>query len=287
MNLKDYAPWLDGENIRPYILAREENRSQSVGDKGSDFHWFSNLPTLVRNPLYIQELEFCDLIMDIEGRAFHGSNMAMPRWVFFDCAVMPGFVAGFAHRTQTLPEAIKHVFGKPIQGDWVPLSLFITIPTTQPGVWVAHNLTSINSLLSKKDRFYSLGFLTKAFGLWYGGISTLFGMTQWENLALKLHSYYGNLEILTAFTPVHSHPRTVTYSCDVDPYVWERFFTKRLCSRFKEQFKYAGFDVNPKDREHLLNLQRKIEKKEGRFFLDTEHLRSESLGDPIPIYRPL
>lgn len=286
-HLKDYVSWLDSKNIRPYVLVRDENRPQNIGNMWPDFHWFTEFSPLVKNPLYIEQLEFCNLIMDIEGRAFQGANMAMPRWVFFDCAVMPGFVVGFAHRLETLPESLKKVFGKPIQGEWVPLSLFISIPTIQPSSWVAHNLTSINSLLSKKDRLYGLGFLTKAFGLWYNNISTLFGMTQWENLALKLHSHYGNLEILTAFTPVHSHPRTVTYCCKVDPDLWKRFFTKKLCFQFKEKFKYSGFDINPKDRENLLALQRKIENKEGRFFLDTEHLRNEPLNEPIPIYTPL
>lgn len=284
-NLRKVIPWLAEDNVRPYILARPKNAAEKPGMIWDDFHWFKDFKVIEKNPLQVKELEFSDLIMDIEGRGFQGANMAMPRWVFFDCAVMPGFVAGFAYRTSALPEAVRNVIGKKIEGDWVPLSLFIAIPTQRPGEWVAHNLMSINSLLpNKEDRFYGLGFLSKAFGLWYGNIERLCGMTQWESPALKLHCNYGDVKMLTAFTPVHSHPRTITYQSEVNPQVWESFFTKKFPNDFEQRFESAGFSVNPKDRESLYHMQDLLEKGERSYYLNPEYIRNEDLGNPIPVY---
>jgi hypothetical protein len=278
--------WLDHENIRPYVLAREVNLPTNPGQLHSHVDWFDLNRMVYKDPFHLKELEFSDLILDIEGRAFQGANMAMPRWVFYDCAIMPGIVCGFAQRTSTLSPAVKTAIGRHIEGEWTPLSLFICIPTVQHNAWLAHNLSSINSLLLREDRYYGLGFLSKAFGLWYCNVPNLFGMTQWESPAMKLHCNYGNLEILTAFTPVHSHPRTVTYNCDVDDKLWDSFFTKKFDSSFHKDFEYSGFDINPKDRKSMLSLQARLEAKENKYYLDPEHLRNEPLGEPIPIYLP-
>lgn len=280
------ANWLDHDNIRPYVLARPLNRTENPGTLHKAIDWFETDKIIYKNPFHLRELEFSDLILEIEGRAFHGANMSMPRWVFYDCAVMPGIVAGFAHRTSTLSPALRSAIGKDVEGEWTPLSLFICIPTLQKGAWVAHNLSSINSLLLPEDKFYGLGFLSKAFGLWYCNVPSLFGMTQWESPALKLHCNYGNLEVLTAFTPVHSHPRTVTYNCDVDTDRWKSFFSKSFDDSFHSGFNYADFDVDPKDKDSLLDFQAKLESKKAKYYLDSDHLRNENLGDPIPVYSP-
>ena len=67
--------------------------------------------------------------------------------------------------------------------------------------------------LKKKHRYYGLGFLTKAFGLWYANIPVCCGVTQWTSPALKIHSHYGVIEVLTAYhsgsrSPPNSHLST-------------------------------------------------------------------------------
>lgn len=276
--------WLDGENVRPYILVRSKNTTRNPGSYNKDFHWFSELPVIVKNPLQVAELEFSDLIMDIEGRAFHEANMGMPRWVFYDCAIMPGVVAGFAHRTSTLPEKVRKAINRDIQGEWTPLSLFIIIPTQRNGEWVAHNLMSINSLLDKEGQFYGMGFLSKAYGLWYSNVEKLCGMTQWGSPALKLHSNYGDIKLLTAYTPVHSYAKTVTYQCYVNANVWESFFTKKFTDEFEQKFKPTGLTINMQDTESLKHMQSLLEKENKNYFLSPEFIRSHDLKEPIPVY---
>ena len=100
---------------------------------------------------------FSDHILNMEHRAFQTTGMPMPRWVFYDCALMPGFVAGFAHRTSQLPHFIKEALEIPPKREWTPISLFVIIPTMATHEWMAHNLCSINALLEKKTPLLRLG----------------------------------------------------------------------------------------------------------------------------------
>lgn len=275
--------WFDNEIVRPYVFVREENRIKGPGTK-FELDWFSTDP-VYKNPLLIKNQEFANQILSLEEAAFSSSNMAMPRWVFFDCAIMPGFVAGFAIRSEHASEELKILTRAPKDAEWVPLSLFIIIPTMGDGEWVAHNLSSANALLPKDHRLYGLGFLTKAFGLWYANIEICCGMTQWNSPAARLHTHYGNFEVLTAFTPVHSYARTLTYRLQTDPGEWTRFFTREPSPGFSASYEKAGFEVDPGNEESLISFQKRIEAKEGRFYLDSNQIRTRPLGSPLDVFR--
>ena len=273
--------WL--KEVRPYVFLREENLIQNPGQE-FECDWFKS-PPVFKNALEIKSLSFANQILNLEGRAFSSSNMAMPRWVFYDCAVMPGFVAGFALPKSKASQKLIDLMGPEPDNDWVPISLFIVIPTMGQGEWVAHNLCSVNALLPKNERYYGLGFLTKAFGLWYANVRICCGMTQWGSPSIKLHSHYGEFEILTAYTPVHSYPRTLTYRVNVDVEEWARFFTGEPCPSFNQSFERLPFLVDPESDASLLELQARIEGKEGPFFLDSNQIRGQSLNQPLHLYR--
>ena len=302
--LHEKAPWLSQADIRPYVFVRPENE---ISLPGSRHHcsWFSQTP-IFKNPLDLKEIGFADRIYSIEERAFGPSNMAMPRWVFYDCAVLPGFVAGFAARPSSLPKEVREALDplkfpasksplanssvlKPIQSidelDWVPLSLFIIIPTMHKGEWVAHNLCSVNSLLPKEHQYYGLGFLSKAFGLWYANVEQCTGMTQWGGPALKLHSHFGHLEIIGAYAPVHSHAKTVTYRCEVNTDVWEKFFSKQPDLAFLENYGPAGFEIDPCDEKSMVNFQNRIESGEGPWYLSASEISAKDLKDKLNVYQ--
>ncbi len=274
--------WMGDEDIRPYVFVREENRIHGPGRR---FHldWFPMKP-IYKNPLHMGEVDFADQILRFEAKAFSASDMAMPRWVFYDCALVPGFVAGFAIKKEKAPQVILDILKPKEDSEWVPISLFIIIPTMGKKEWVAHNLCSINSLIPKEYGFYGLGFLTKAFGLWYANIEICCGMTQWTSPAVKLHTHYGNFEILTAYTPVHSHAQTLTYRVNVDTKEWERFFTREESPDFETLFEPAGFSVEPGNEKSLIELQKRIERENQRFFLNSAEIRRQSVKDPLKIY---
>ncbi len=281
--------WMRDPNIRPYVFVRPENRIQKPGSQHPGLDWFPH-QVLYKNPLEMDEVKFADRILGLETKAFGPSGMAMPRWVFYDCAIVPGFVAGFAQRTNSLSPAVRLALGVDDENvnddDWTPLSLFIIIPTMSlGGEWVAHNLCSVNSLLAKEEQFYGIGFLSKAFGLWYANVRTCCGMTQWTSPAVRLHAHYGDFEVLTAFTPVHSYSRTLTYRVNVDVSHWASFFDKQSKeSSFLTRYKPAGFEVNPTDEESLISFQRRLERREGPYFLHGNETLAKALTDPLTIY---
>ena len=276
--------WLRDDSIRPYVFVRPENRIEKPGEYHAGLDWFPH-EVLYKNPLEMDQVSFADRILDLESKAFGPSGLAMPRWVFYDCAIVPGFVAGFAQKTGALSPAVRNGLQGNEGGEWTPLSLFIIIPTmSKDGEWVAHNLCSINSLLPKEDQFYGIGFLSKAFGLWYANVKTCCGMTQWGSPAVRLHSHYGDFEILTAYTPVHSYSRTLTYRVKVDISTWSSFFTKTPTDDFLARYQKTGLQVDPKDDQSLIDLQRRLERKDGPYFLHGWETVEKGLNDPLNIY---
>jgi hypothetical protein len=278
-----FDKWGPSGDIRPYVYVRPDNMIQNPGSRHR-LDWFPMQP-IFKNPLDTHELQFAEMIYYIEGHAFGPANMAMPRWVFYDCAILPGFVAGFAMRTSVLPEAIKKVLPVPPDLEWTPLSLFIIIPSMAKGQWVAHNLCAVNSLLPEQDRFYGLGFLSKAFGLWYANVESCLGITQWGSPALKLHSHYGHMEIVTAYTPVHSHAKTITYRVEVDTHCWEQFFTRQEDLKFLEQYRPTQLVVDPRQEATMIELHNRLQSGE-RYFLSAADIAGKALQDPLVVYAP-
>lgn len=282
----DRLSWLKNAHIRPYVYVRTDNKIDRPGEQ-SPLDWFSDKTPHYINPLIMSEVEFGNQILELETRAFGPSNMAMPRWVFYDCAITPGFVAGFAIHKDHLPQEIRQHMPYVGKHDWVPLSLFIIIPTmSKDGEWVAHNLCTINSLLPQDKSFYGLGFLSKAFGLWYANVKICCGFTQWGNPAIRLHSYYGPFEILTAYTPIHSYSRTLTYRVKLESQHWENFFHKLPADDFEKKFQHTNLLVNPKDDASLRDVQKRLERDEGPFYLNSHEVRTKNLDEPLKIYRP-
>ncbi len=272
--------WL--ENVRPYVFLRDSHQIKTPG-LHSSLDWFEPHP-IFKNALFLESLPFANQILHLEQSAFSAASMVMPRWVFYDCAVMPGFVAGFAWPRAKASSKLCAVMNPVGDEEFIPISLFIVIPTMNPGEWVAHNLCSINTLLDPQERLYGLGFLTKAFGLWYANIENLCGVTQWGSPAIRLHTHYGYFEILTAYTPVHSYPKTLTYRVKTDPLEWLRFFTGEPALDFMQRFIHSGFTVDPTSDRSLQDLQMMIEQGQGPFFLNPAEVRSQDLNKPLSVF---
>lgn len=275
--------WLTGKDLRPYVFVRKANRIAEPGKKFA-LDWFSQEP-LFKDPLVMEEVDFADQILRLETRAFAATNMPMPRWVFYDCAIMPGFVAGYALHHSKATKEMLDILQPAASTEWLPISLFISIPAMAPGEWVAHNLCSLNALLPKEQSIYGLGFLTKAFALWYANIGTLCGITQWASPAVRLHTHYGDFEVLTAYTPVHSYARTLTYRMQTDTKEWKRFFSHEQAADFFAKYEDAGFTVDPKSDESLKSFQRKLEDGGTRYYLNATQIRTEALDSILTVYK--
>lgn len=278
------AKWMESDDIQPYVFVRPEN---SIARPGT-LHltdWFQNKQPIYKNPLSLDELPFAEGVYQLEWKSFGDKGMAIPRWAFYDCAAMPGFVAGFAGRTSKLPKNILETLNFKTDTEWCPLSLFIIIPTMHKGEWVAYDLCAINSILPKEQQYYGLGFLTKAFGLWYANVEQCSGMTQWGSPSLKLHSNYGHLEMIGSYAPLHTHARTMTYRCEVKTSCWERFFTKEEDYEFLEKHSATQYTVDPQSEPSMIEMQKRIQNNEGPFYLSASDISKNKLTDPFRIYQ--
>ncbi|MBC7465329.1 MAG: hypothetical protein H7256_05000 [Bdellovibrio sp.] len=277
------ATWLESGDIRPYVFVRPENMITNPGTR-HNCDWFKHEP-IFKNPLDLKELPFAEAIYQIEWKAFGTQDLAIPRWVFYDCAAMPGFVAGFAGRTSKLPQKVKTLLNFSDENEWCPLSLFIIIPTMHKGEWVAYDLCSVNSLLPKQEQYYGLGFLSKAFALWYANVNQCSGMTQWSSPSLKLHSNYGHLEMIGSYAPVHTHAKTMTYRCEVNTDNWEKFFTHEPDLAFLEKYGKTEHIIDPNDEQSMITMQNRIQNNEGPFYLNAGDIAQKGLRDPLTVYK--
>jgi hypothetical protein len=277
--------WMSDPNIRPYVFARKANRPIHPGT-AYEFKMFDREP-IVMEPLEMGEVYFANQIMNLDQVAFNANGLLTPRWVFFDCAVMPGLIAGFAMRTNAMPAEMKAVLNVNNEIEWTPISLWVGMPTPEPGRWMAQNFGSINTFVDRKHRLSGLGYLSKAYALWYGNITELYGVAQWNSPALKLHANYGPFEVVTSYTPIHDYANSVTYRMWVDTEYWQNFLTKKDSNtQFQLKFSSTQFKIKPLEEESLIEIQSMIETEQGPFFLDPVEIFSKPIGSELLLYKP-
>jgi hypothetical protein len=158
---------------------------------------------------------FGDLLQRLDSLTFGPEGMPMDKWVFYDCAELPGFIYGFATPAANLDPYEREVFGVPDgYAGPVPFSMYIAIPTCDEGTWFGHNLASLNRTFPERKLHY-LGTLTKAMALKAFRVKRFLGATQWKSNALYIHTRFGPLDLFTTYTPAHSIPETLTYGFEV------------------------------------------------------------------------
>jgi hypothetical protein len=197
--------------LRPFVVALEEHRAEF--DCGA-FGWVIGREDRL-DPLRLASVRFLEILRRLDAATFGPEGMPMPRWVFFDGAELPGGIVGFGADAGTLSLHTRQLLE--VEASYqglVPLSMFIAIPTHEPGTWMAHNLASIAPQVPD-EALQGLGGLTKAYGLRVYRARRQIGATQWNSSALSIHTRLGPLNLASAWTPAHSEPWTLTYGVDV------------------------------------------------------------------------
>ncbi len=192
-----------------YVVATPENLGAlDLSPFGLETNW-------IVDPTRLESSTFLDLLQRLDGLTFGPEGMPMDKWVFYNCAELPGFIYGFATPASDLNAEERALFQVPdgYEGP-VPISMYIAIPMLEDGAWFGHNLASLNRVLPSR-RLKSLGTITKALALKAYGVRHFFGATQWDSRALYIHTKFGPLDLITAYTPAHSIPMTLTYAFDV------------------------------------------------------------------------
>jgi hypothetical protein len=169
------------------------------------------------SPTSLRSREVIDGLHHLDAATFGDQQMLMPRWVLFDCGAFPGIVYGFGRRAAELSATVRARYKVLDRDDvFVPLSMWVAIRAAEEGAWFGHNLSSANPLLDDDARLPGLGTLTKALGLAVARARAQYGATQWRSPSLALHLRFGDMALLSAFTPAHTHAETLCYRIDVD-----------------------------------------------------------------------
>ena len=198
----------------PYVVAAPFNLPRL------ELRPFGAQSASVIDPTRLASRGFLDLLHRLDGLTFGPEGMPMPKWVFYDCAEMPGAIYGLACPAEKLWPVARSLFQVPTgYTGLVPLSMYIAIPMQTRGVWFGHNLASAGPALRtaglQEVDLRGLGALTKGLALRCFGTETFWGATQWLSKALFIHVKFGPLRLATAWTPAHSENETLTYGFDV------------------------------------------------------------------------
>ncbi|MBM4357243.1 MAG: hypothetical protein FJ096_03955 [Deltaproteobacteria bacterium] len=183
-------------DLAPYGLALDEERLYTA--------------TSLRSRSVIDGLHALD------AATFGDKDMRMPRWVLFDCGEFPGIVFGFGRRAGELSAELRERYEVDRDDAFVPLSMWVAIRCAEDGAWFGHNLSSVNVMASRADALPGLATLTKALGIKLARATKQYGATQWDSASIALHLKLGDMQLLSAFTPAHTHPETLAYRVDVD-----------------------------------------------------------------------
>lgn len=209
MSLLHYRPVV--EACQPFVLATD----LIAGDLDMEPLGVAIDPANRMNPQHRRHQAFVDQIRQLDELTFGPVGMPMPQWVFYDCGVMPGAVFGFARRATDLEPWVRHCLRVPAGYEGlVPLSTFIAIPTLVPGTWLTYSLCDVNQIAPGAAP-EGLVQLSLILGLGLFRARTLIGTTQWRTPKLRVYAQLGPLEVVTAYTPAHSMPRTLTFQTDV------------------------------------------------------------------------
>jgi len=170
------------------------------------------------DPLVAANGPFFRLLQRLDQLTFGPEGMPMDRWVFYECAELPGAIYGLALPASALTDAERTAMLVP-QGYTgpVPFSMYIAIPmrtVRHERTFFGHNLASLNRVFPDRQLGH-LGSITKALALKAFRAERFFGATQWSSAALFIHTKFGPLELETAWTPAHSIAETLTYAFDV------------------------------------------------------------------------
>jgi hypothetical protein len=225
------------------------------------------------DPTRLSSREVIDGLHHLDAFSFGGQEMLMPRWVLFDCGEFPGVVFGFGRPAHELGPDLRQAYrvGDAAHDDvFVPLSMWVAIRCAEDGAWFGHNLSSCN-YVTRTDSLPGIGTITKAFAIRLAKIAKQYGATQWSSNSLNLHLSLGEMNLLNAFTPAHTHPETFTYRIDVD---WGRL-TAPLLPGWKRRTTGGDRFVDADDSAAIRQLHDELEAG-GRFRLARVEERPEA-----------
>ncbi|MFT7578546.1 MAG: hypothetical protein ACI9MR_000204 [Myxococcota bacterium] len=274
MALTPYRRILD--TCVPYLVAREPvvrdlDRSP-LGIPLDQAHLFD--PQVVRNG------PFLELLKRLDELTYGARSLQMPSWVFYDCAVIPGAVFGFARPAAALAPWVRQTLQVPDDYDGlVPMSLFIAIPMAHREARLVYSLDSINQVASGAAP-EGLWRLTLAAGTAALGIDVMVATVQWRSPRLALYASLGPLKVMTAWTPAHDICETATLYVFTDDAARERLLHGAAGTTQADRY------LDADSYEEMAALQREIEEGLDVWVVGPPEIRGADTRIPLATTKP-
>ncbi|MFO0747978.1 MAG: hypothetical protein U1F43_20305 [Myxococcota bacterium] len=180
------------------------------------------------DPQRVAHGRFLHLVQVLDEMTYGPVGLKMPSWVFYDCAVVPGALFGFARRAAELEPWVRQSLRVPADYDGlVPVSIVAAIPMAHRKAELVYTLCSVNQVAPGAAP-EGLWRLTLAAGAAALGIDSMVATAQWRSAQLGLYAGFGPLALQTAWTPAHDIPETATFTVASDAAARQRLLRGEL-----------------------------------------------------------
>lgn len=199
----------------------------------------------------------------LNATAFGDKGIPLQNWVMIDLGLLPsafllvtlpleraraaadeerGYASERARTGQVLGAVLAEAERLGYDGP-IPVAGYCAAPTPVPGGWVGWSLCS---------SIPGLGTTTKGLGLEVYRATTLTGVAQFTDQAIRVHRKFGRMEVVSAVLDLHPVPHTLVYRTDVHEDDSERAPTTWMDSR---------------DLEFQREMQAKIDAGSSRYYV--------------------
>lgn len=262
------------ETCEPYLVAR---RSVAAGLDTRPLG-VTIPPENIIDPQRLGSEGFFELLTRVNTLTYAPVGLVMPDWVFYDCAVMPGAVFGFARRARDMEPWFRRGLGVPADyTGLVPVSIFICIPTVSRASALVYTLCSINEVAPGAAP-EGLWRVTLAAGIAAFGLHHMTATVQWRSSQLGLFAGLGPLELVTAWTPAHDNPATCTFTVATPTHALERLLRGDLTGP-------EGIDryLDVDDHDALIAIQARIESGQRVAVVGPAEIRGAETRIPLQV----
>lgn len=213
---------LEAFGFEYYLVATEANMRQfDLRPFGLDL---KPVPVLGPNPYGWDTTAFIRLWHSMDTHVFAGRGLTMPNWVLVDHALLSsglliitcppdrldelGIEFGLTSDERFVLNSLRAEGADLGHPGPIPIASYCASPTADPVRRVGWSLCSVVPRSG-------VGFLAKALGLGAYRTTHLSGTTQYDNVALRVHTKFGPARMLSAVVDIHTAPHTLVYETDL------------------------------------------------------------------------
>jgi hypothetical protein len=197
-------------------------------------------PDLLRvDPLRVASAPFIHRLKRLEAALHAPWGQVAPDWVFYDCALAPGALYGFALPASAVPEDLRAALAPdPLDGEapevLLPVALLVALPTARRGLDLVHTVGVLGGPPRPPPWLVSAAARTPRWqgppeailaNLWRCAAEALafpaaLVTTPWADpLPVALASALGPLRIFQAWNPAHEQASTATLGVPASPHL--------------------------------------------------------------------